>query len=91
MRIIGYSDASTVNGYASSGALVRDITFSTPLNDAKYIVLPVLQSIATSTGVNVSIQNKTASGFRIRIDAPTGTFSQWDSYNVAWIMFGYAS
>ncbi|MCI5872154.1 MAG: hypothetical protein PUJ55_10605 [Clostridiales bacterium] len=91
MRIISYSDASTVNGYASSGALVRDITFSTPLNDAKYIVLPVLQSIATSTGANVSIQNKTASGFRIRIDAPAGTFSQGDSCNVAWIMFGYAS
>lgn len=89
MRFIAYSDDTTVNGYATSASLVSDVKFSTPLNNAKYIVIPVFQAIATMSAVNVLIVNKTTTGFRIRIDAPNGTFSRGDSYNVAWIMFGY--
>lgn len=87
MRIIGYSNSTAVAGYASSAALVADVIFSTPVDNINYIVLPVLQITAQSG--SVSIVNKTTTGFRIRIDAPTGTFAQGDSRDVSWVMFGY--
>ena len=88
MRIIQYSNATAVNGYASSSALVSDIRFAAPLDDTNYIVLPVLQT-TKDIGVNVSIGSKTVSGFRIRIDAVPGTFAQGDNLNVSWIAFKY--
>lgn len=86
MRIIGCANPTAVTGYASSAALVADVVFKESV-DTNYIILPVLQ-----TGVPagaVSIVNKTATGFRIRIDAPVGTFTQGDRRDVSWVMFGY--
>lgn len=87
MRIVGCANTTAVTGYASSAALVADVRFSVPTDDVRYIVLPVLQ-----TGVpagSISIVNKSTTGFRIRIDAPVGTFGQGDRRDVAWVMFAY--
>lgn len=88
MRIIGYANSTAVNAYASSAALVRDVVFNSPVSDINYIILPVLESTLGGQ-IMISITNKTTSGFRIRVDAPTGTFKNGDNCNVGWIMFGY--
>ena len=85
MRVIGYSNTTDVNGYASSAALVRDIAFNESLDNINYIVLPVLKTIVPAG--SISITNKTTSGFRIRVDAPGGTFSSGSKVIISWIAF----
>lgn len=89
IRIVAYANTTPVNMFASSAALVRDVTFPFEMENTNYIVLATLETI--KGGVTVSVTNKTTSGFRLRVDAASGTFTNGDNCNVAWIMFGYGN